>query len=102
MAHKSASEPSRVALASGGDGEAGAPVLDNPLTVATLGLLDYRATAADLVERFRALGAEVSEAHATEMLERLVELGLARIASPLGEQRMYVPTSLGRRFATGW
>jgi signal transduction histidine kinase len=86
----------------GTDEQSAAPAPDNPLTIAALGLLDSRATAADLVERFRVLGAEVADNRATETLERLVGLGLARVASPLGEQRVYVRTSLGRRFATGW
>src|SRR5215204_2932166 len=101
-----AARPEKVGLggyASSMDIRAAAPTAthgDDALAQAALVLLNEGATAADLVERFGALGAVVQPLRVARLVERLVALGLIRAAATQHDQPYYVLTSLGRQFAS--
>jgi signal transduction histidine kinase len=73
---------------------------DDALAQAALVLLNEGATAAELVERFGALGAVVQPLRVARLVERLVALGPIRAAATPHDQPYYVLTSLGRQFAS--
>jgi len=66
------------------------------LAPAALGLVDEGVTPTQLADRFAAAGAPLDPALAERLLERLLELGLVRVARSAGSERLFVPTSLGR------
>ncbi|HEU5204577.1 MAG TPA: HAMP domain-containing sensor histidine kinase [Candidatus Limnocylindrales bacterium] len=66
------------------------------LLPAALALIDEGATPSALAERFGDAGATIDTALAEGLLDRLLQLGLVRIARSAAEERLFVPTSLGR------
>ena len=66
------------------------------LVPAALALLEEEATASTLARRFAAAGASLDDGVDERLLERLLELGLVRVARTSGAERVFVPTSLGR------
>lgn len=66
-----------------------------PLAAAALGLIGEGATPATLERRFDGEGARLAPGTADRLLERLLELGLVRVARVDGGERVFVPTSLG-------
>ena len=66
------------------------------LLPAALALIGDGATPSALAERFGDAGATVESALAEGLLHRLLQLGLVRVARSAGEERLFVPTSLGR------
>jgi signal transduction histidine kinase len=66
------------------------------LVPSSLALVGEGATPSTLADRFREAGAPVHQKLAGDLLNRLLELGLVRIARSAGEERLFVPTSLGR------
>jgi signal transduction histidine kinase len=66
------------------------------LVPSALALAGEGATPSALAHRFGEAGAPVDKALAGDLLDRLLELGLVRIARSAGEERLFVPTSLGR------
>lgn len=70
------------------------------LVPSALALLGDGATPSMLVSRFGDAGAQLDDGLASELLERLLELGLVRVARSAGEERLFVPTSLGRKALT--
>jgi len=68
------------------------------LAWAALGLLAAPCSALELTRRFESEGATVAAARATEVLDELVELGLARIKEA-GNSPVYIRTPLGDQMA---
>jgi len=68
------------------------------LAWAALGLLATPCSALELARRFETEGASVAPARATELLDELVELGLARIKEA-GKSPQYIRTPLGDQMA---
>ena len=69
----------------------------SPLTVAALALVQRGATPGELVARFAALDALVSDATAEALLEELCTLGLGRVSQRSETERAYMLTPLGER-----
>lgn len=69
----------------------------SPLLHAALALVPPSATVSDLEGRFAAAGAELRPGLAGRLVARLAELGLIRVSRRSGDDRRYVPTSLGAR-----
>ena len=67
------------------------------LVPSALALVGDGATPSTIALRFADAGAPVSEDLATDLLDRLLELGLVRVARSAGGERLFVPTSLGRK-----
>jgi signal transduction histidine kinase len=67
----------------------------SPLLESALVLIGESATADDLVARYAAAGAMVSQVKARSLLDELARLGMVRVAAAAGPHRRYVPTSLG-------
>jgi signal transduction histidine kinase len=67
------------------------------LVPSALALVGEGATPSMLADRFRGAGAPLEGHLASELLNRLLDLGLVRVARSAGEERMFVPTSLGRK-----
>jgi signal transduction histidine kinase len=68
------------------------------LAWAALGLLETPCSALELTRRFESEGANVAAARATELLDELVGLGLARIKQA-GTSPVYIRTPLGDQMA---
>lgn len=68
----------------------------SPLAAAALAVIGHEADAADLAARLAAAGARLDDGLAADLLAQLADLGLVRVARGSGEQRRYVPTSLGQ------
>jgi signal transduction histidine kinase len=68
------------------------------LAWAALGLLETPCSALELTRRFESVGASVAAGRATELLDELVELGLARIKEA-GQSPQYIRTPLGDQMA---
>ena len=66
------------------------------LAPSALALVGEGATRSTLADRFAAAGASLDADLAGELLDRLLELGLVRVARSAGEERLFVPTTLGR------
>ena len=66
------------------------------LLPAALALVADDATPSALSERFGDAGAALDIALAEALLERLLQLGLVRVARSADSERLFVPTSLGR------
>ena len=67
------------------------------LVPSALALGGEGATASGLASRFAEAGAAVDHGLAADLLDRLLELGLVRVARAADEERVFVPTSLGRK-----
>src|SRR5688500_534411 len=77
-----------------------AGITSGALAWAALGLLWTRSSALELTRRFEGQGATVTSARASELLEELVGLGLARVAEA-GAAPLYIRTPLGNQMAVG-
>ena len=77
-----------------------AGITSGALAWAALGLLETRSSALELTRRFESQGANVAAERAAELLDELVELGLARIAEA-GTSPLYIRTPLGDQMAVG-
>jgi signal transduction histidine kinase len=76
----------------------GSAIRSGSLAWAALGLLDTPRSASELAERFAAEGATIESARATELLEELVGLGVARV-NEAGRLPRYIRTPLGDQLA---
>jgi signal transduction histidine kinase len=72
-----------------------------PLSVAALRLLGEGATSTELETRFSEVGADLRMGRADELIDDLLEVGLARVARTEDGVRHVVPTSLGVRVRDG-
>jgi signal transduction histidine kinase len=66
------------------------------LVPTALALVAEGATPSTLADRFRDAGAALDDVLAADLLERLLDLGLVRVARSAAQERLFVPTSLGR------
>ncbi len=69
----------------------------SPLAVAVLAVVGQDADAAEVAARLSLAGARLDDGLAEDLLAQLAELGLVRVARGSGDQRRYVPTSLGQQ-----